>query len=158
MFCHNTAVVTHFAYVLYYTADVWLANYLYGPIPAWWSLWICQVEYMLKYLASIWCDTEVKDGSECVCVCVCVCGRFGKAAKIFVCVCICACCGSMISKLWGVQKIIQSLKLYLIIKKKKLNFVSTLYAFINTLKYRQCWGLVELVAVRSLWDHTYIHA
>jgi len=57
----------------------------------------------------------------------------------------------MIYELCGVQNILQSLKLYLIIiLKKKMNCVNTLYAFINTLKYHQCRGLVELVAVRSL--------
>jgi len=68
---------------------------------------------MLKYLACMWRGTEVKDGSECMC------GWFGKPAEIFVCVYMCACFGSMISESWGVQNILQSLKLYLIIKKKE---------------------------------------
>jgi hypothetical protein len=80
---------------------------------------------------------------------VCVCGRFGKAANIFVRVFIFVCCGNMISELCGMQIILQSLN-YTSLLKKKMNFVSILYAFINTLKYHQCRGLVELVAVHSL--------
>jgi hypothetical protein len=47
-----------------------------------------------------------------------VCGRLGKAAGIFVRVYVRACSRSTISELRGVWNILQSMKLYLIIKEE----------------------------------------
>ena len=83
----NAAVVTSFADVLYYMADVWFANYLCGPIlPGRVCGFVKWSKFMLKYLALIWRDTEVKDGYVCV-------EGLVNLLK-FLCMFICACCGS----------------------------------------------------------------